>query len=706
MMKDNKGKSLYENAVNHSYDSQQSRDETTPRIRPWNVNIKSNYGQDDQQDDKDELILDRQRPELSLPSSDDEGDDYEEQYKNSMSSNDTNPDEATNPQQPMTPSRLLTISSIDFYDQNSSSKAPSTEQQQQQNNSKRQISQPAYPQSTNLQSPSPNLEQQQHPTYPSDITGEVDIDAEVKYHDDLIVDSMNQLNLTAQTHFQIILEKLIFKYSNIIQSKDDFIHEQLINHKQSITDLQTLLTNYEHKLEFQSYQQEKMKLHFIHFYQKKYDQHISTHSLRKIFFEWRLVVIRNRRYPHLTRQAIYFYRKHLLSHSFQQIYRIALHSKYQRKLSYERLKSNQQMKEIIQRYETDMAALQIEVKNSFQLLQHEKYSKLHLEENLRRLFLKNMTVMNMDALSLFQESGEISEPLWMTARDELMTTTATATATATTVPGHTATTVNPDHTATTTAGMGEKKRMEMMRRQREQLEHEQYLLEQQSLRNEMRIQQEELMKQQQQPQHLQQLQQQQGTPTATTVKRGGIVGISERRGDQMEQKGRSMKTKKGTSTSVVKKISSGSGTVTGAGTRAASSSPNMFTITGPSFHSKRVVSNESSSSTQQYSQTSSALTQHTSTMVSSSSSSSTVSSSRMATSRFDEKLFNTSSSSPRQSPSPSQLMPQPLPPPAPLPMPPMAPAGAASSLSRADSEDDDDDDPPPQPRRGGPQAIR
>ena len=213
----------------------------------------------------------------------------------------------------------------------------------------------------------------------------------------------------------------------------------------------------------------------------------------------------------------------------------------------------------------------------------------------------------------------------------------------------------------------------------------------------MRIQQEELVKQKQL-----QLQQQQ-QPVGG---RGATTGPSEKKGDPMDPKARQPKTKKGTSAIGVKKISSvsgvtGPGTTTGAGVRASSSSPNVFTITGPTYHSKRTISNESSSQ-QQYSQTSSTLTQQTSTVVSSSSSSSVVSSSRIATSRFDEKLFKALTS--KQ----GHLATQPSPPPVPLPMPHPSlhlspPAAPVTSSPHSDS---DDDDPPPQPRRGGPQAIR
>jgi hypothetical protein len=701
MMKEKKGKTIYEDAV-QSYDSQQSRDETTPRIRPWNANIKSNYGQRDD----DELFHDeRQRPELSLPSSDygDGDDDFEEQYKNSMSSNDTNPEDGANLQLPMTPSRLLTISSTDFLDQYSSS----AEQPQQQKNSKEQITQNIYPQSRgHVTQSSTEQQQREQPTYPYDITGEVDIDAEVKYHDDLIVDSMNRLNLTAQTHFQTILEKLVSKYSNIIQAKDDFIHEQLVAHKQTITDLQTLITNYEHKLEIQSYQTEKMKLSLMSFYQNRHTLHISSHSLRRVLSEWRLVVLRNRIYPHLHRQANQFHRKHLLSHSFQCIYRFSLHSKYQRKLQIQNSKSQQMMTEIISKYETEMSLLQLELKNSYELLQQEKYQKLHLEENLRRLFLKNMTVMNMNALSLFHDpaSGDIPEPLWMTATDELVTVTPIN--------------ANPmrhhQHIApasTAEAVRTNKKKeldMEMLRNQREQLEHEQYLLEQRNLRNEMRIQQDELVKQQQG--------QGQGMSTGTRgggVSEGGTPGaggggeVSGRRSEQIQMEQRAVKRQGQGSgqvktKSVVKKSSHSSST----STSRSSSSPNLFTISGPSYHSKRLnASNESTPSSatatqRHFSQTSSSvttkMTQHSSTVVSSSSRGVTT------TSRLDEKLFNTSS----RHITPSQLLPQPMPlppPPVPVSHPSRAPTSAAAD---SEEEDNEEEDIPPQPRRGGPQAIR
>ncbi len=57
---------------------------------------------------------------------------------------------------------------------------------------------------------------------------------------------------------------------------------------------------------------------------------------------------------------------------------------------------------LVHDYETEIAKLKLELGEAYDTVNQEQLRRQQLEEDLRRMFLKNMTVMNMEALSLFQ----------------------------------------------------------------------------------------------------------------------------------------------------------------------------------------------------------------------------------------------------------------------------------------------------------------
>ena len=63
------------------------------------------------------------------------------------------------------------------------------------------------------------------------------------------------------------------------------------------------------------------------------------------------------------------------------------------------------MRALVHDYETEIARLKLELAEACDAVAQEQLRRQQLEEDLRRMFLKNMTVMNMEALSLFQVCG-------------------------------------------------------------------------------------------------------------------------------------------------------------------------------------------------------------------------------------------------------------------------------------------------------------
>ena len=59
---------------------------------------------------------------------------------------------------------------------------------------------------------------------------------------------------------------------------------------------------------------------------------------------------------------------------------------------------------MISSYESQLHAMKVDLREAYLSIEAEQLRRQQLEEDLRRLFLKNMTAMNFEALSLFQNS--------------------------------------------------------------------------------------------------------------------------------------------------------------------------------------------------------------------------------------------------------------------------------------------------------------
>jgi hypothetical protein len=64
---------------------------------------------------------------------------------------------------------------------------------------------------------------------------------------------------------------------------------------------------------------------------------------------------------------------------------------------------------MVKSYETQIQALREDLKEAYMTIEAEQVRRQQLEEDLRRMFLKNMTAMNFEALTLFQNSHNMVE---------------------------------------------------------------------------------------------------------------------------------------------------------------------------------------------------------------------------------------------------------------------------------------------------------
>ena len=67
------------------------------------------------------------------------------------------------------------------------------------------------------------------------------------------------------------------------------------------------------------------------------------------------------------------------------------------------------VKDIIKKYERQLGEMRMELQEAHLAARKEQLRRQQLEEDLRSTFLKNMTNLNMEALSIFQSSYEVEK---------------------------------------------------------------------------------------------------------------------------------------------------------------------------------------------------------------------------------------------------------------------------------------------------------
>jgi hypothetical protein len=97
-------------------------------------------------------------------------------------------------------------------------------------------------------------------------------------------------------------------------------------------------------------------------------------------------------------------RKSLISKGFLMISREYVKNKTEKKQAAIDLSHDNLVKDIIKKYEGELAKVNQELKEAYNIIRIEQSRRQQLEEDLRRTFLKNMSNLNMEALNIFQSS--------------------------------------------------------------------------------------------------------------------------------------------------------------------------------------------------------------------------------------------------------------------------------------------------------------
>lgn len=221
-------------------------------------------------------------------------------------------------------------------------------------------------------------------------------------HTEIMQKYMKDMMSSCQVHFMDVKRRLLDEKDFTVRARDAFYTEHLTRQQQIIEKLNDDLSRSENE---KAYESRRLSTHLdrtLKLYGRRLVSHMSEFSTIRIFYRWKEYAAERVRLAQMVRLSNKFLRRSLLARAFS-----AMSKEYYEKVITKRENESKFRFEgtarvMVERYEGEISRLQGECKEAQAALRQESYRRQQLEEDLRRMFLKNMTVMNMEALSLFQ----------------------------------------------------------------------------------------------------------------------------------------------------------------------------------------------------------------------------------------------------------------------------------------------------------------
>jgi hypothetical protein len=399
----------------HEDETEGKEEATTPILRPWtNTNFRKVATATTSVPTKSydpSQYHSRSGSDLSRSSL-----DKSQSPPHSLSSEDQDDESPSlQPTEPMTPSRLLTLNSLDFLDVNVEMSPKSSSRGSHSNDSlghskeSRSHSDDIRGYSRESRSHSTQDIGQakiQHspimsPITPEDVTDD-DLKGEISVHGNIVSEYATQLTLSLQNHLSEVMLNLTRQKETELRGRDTFYTKELQKQQIIIEDLEEVVSIYEKNILSEEAQVEKYRALVSSVCWQQRQQYVSPFSLSRLLQHWRVFTNSARRMTKLYKLASRHRRKSVLRVVFDEFKREADFMHAERKGVEEKKHFDRTVRDLVSRYEKQISELKGDLKESQEALGQEKSRRQQLEEDLRRMFLKNMTVMNMEALSLFQ----------------------------------------------------------------------------------------------------------------------------------------------------------------------------------------------------------------------------------------------------------------------------------------------------------------
>jgi hypothetical protein len=228
-------------------------------------------------------------------------------------------------------------------------------------------------------------------------------DGDVQAQRDLLESHMITLISECQAHFLDVKRRLFEERDKLIATRDSFYNENIVKQQKIIESLCQDLSRTNSAMEKEVTRLNLIITRILNMYGQRLISHIGKYSILKIFMNWKNYSAERKRLSQMCKMADAFNRKILLQRSFHGLIREHFANRIENNEKQARYRFDETARQLVERYEGEILRLRQDANDAYAALRLEQYRRQQLEEDLRRMFLKNMTVMNMEALSLFQQ---------------------------------------------------------------------------------------------------------------------------------------------------------------------------------------------------------------------------------------------------------------------------------------------------------------
>ena len=358
-------------------------EDSTPVLRPWSKKDTKKAAKPINNRDYD--------PSLYISGSE-RSHDSKDKSPFSESSDDKDSVVEYHAAEPLTPSRLLTLNSFDFSNEDvlNESNGDDTKNEDDTAGIDKVLGSSNIPHSPILS-----------PLAPKEINDDA-LKKDIKEHCSIISEYSTQLTLSIENNITGVIRKLLHQKETELRGRDAFYTKELQKQQIIIEDLEEVVATYEKNILLEEADVRKYRQLVESITTKLCERYFSPFSVTRLFQHWCIFTSYSKKMSKKYELACKHRRKTVLRVSLSAFQIEASKVKAERRGNEENRRFDKTIRDLVSRYEKQISLLTQELKESQECLSQEKCRRQQLEEDLRRLFLKNMTVMNMEALSLFQ----------------------------------------------------------------------------------------------------------------------------------------------------------------------------------------------------------------------------------------------------------------------------------------------------------------
>ena len=156
-------------------------------------------------------------------------------------------------------------------------------------------------------------------------------DSDIQMHESILDSFTTALKSSVMEHFEVTKNRLVYERVSELREQTDLYEERIQNLS---SELNSLTLKYQSAEEYRDKERDKNVERFDRFsrkYERQYVMHMSPSSVKNIFFQWKLAVLKRRKYVHLSRVVVYQQERSLMKKIFFNMHRGSMILRFARK---------------------------------------------------------------------------------------------------------------------------------------------------------------------------------------------------------------------------------------------------------------------------------------------------------------------------------------------------------------------------------------